>query len=189
MAVGKIRRIVQSHTQRLETTPAIGIVHGFVPARNLTPVSGHLRIHIRSMSPAFAKTKPSYAAPTRAEASSPRSLPVSHRRAIGWRVIAICARVEDRVLGPRLDVAETRPCPPSTVRCTEAERLRSIFRQRNRSLTGLAYQRERRLSERAIASALHRRQCSGHGMADHHDLDCRPRTRIHNRTRVTHEGH
>ena len=62
------------------------------------------------------------------------------------------------MLGPRLDVAETGRCRPSTVRCTEAERLRSIFRQRNRSLTGLAYQRERRLSERAIASALYRRQ-------------------------------
>ena len=71
--------------------PGIGIVHGFVPARNLTAVSGHLSIRIRSTNPAFAKTKPTYAAPTRAEASSPRPLPAPHRRAIGWRVIAICA--------------------------------------------------------------------------------------------------
>ena len=62
------------------------------------------------------------------------------------------------MLGPRLDVSETGLCRPSTVRCTEAERLRSIFRQRDRTLPGLAYQRERRLPDRAIASALHRRQ-------------------------------
>ena len=57
MAVGKIRRIVQSHTQRLEITPAIGIVHGFVLARNLTAVSGHLSIRISEHEPGIRQNK------------------------------------------------------------------------------------------------------------------------------------